>query len=199
MKIIGVAASPRPGQSTFTLLTAALRAAAEVNDSITTELIELAGRQVNGCVACGACAKKLACSQDDDFPALIETLASPDLGGLIIATPVYMSGLTAQAKAFLDRLVMFRRNGWMLRNKVGGAIAVGGFRNGGQETAVQSILASMLVQDMVVVGDGMPTAHYGGTGWSGAEGGIEADKVGLTTAQGVGKRVAEVALCMMGI
>ena len=64
---------------------------------------------------------------------------------------------------------------------------------------MQSILASMLVQDMVVVGDGMPTAHYGGTGWSGGEGGIAADQVGLATAQGVGRRVAEVALRMMGI
>ena len=69
-----------------------------MNDSITTELIELAGRQVNGCLACGACAKKLACSQGDDFPALIDTLAAPDLGGLIIATPVYMSGLTARPR-----------------------------------------------------------------------------------------------------
>jgi len=196
MKIIGVAASPRPGQASFTLLTAALRAAAEVNDSITTELIELAGRQINGCLACGACAKKLACSQDDGFPALIDTLADPKVGGLILATPVYMSGLTAQAKAFLDRLVMFRRNGFMFRNKVGGAIAVGGFRNGGQEPSIQTIQAAMLAQDMVIVGDGMPTAHFGGAGCSGGEGGVEADEMGLTTAQGVGRRVAEVALRM---
>ncbi|MCF8034568.1 MAG: flavodoxin family protein [Desulfarculaceae bacterium] len=199
MKIIGVAASPRPGQSSFFLLTEALRAAAGVNESITTELIELAGRQINGCLACGACAKKLACSQDDGFPELIDILAAPDVGGLIMATPVYMGGPTAQAKAFLDRMVMFRRNGWMMRNKVGGVIAVGGFRNGGQETAIQSIQAAMLVQDMVVVGDGMPTAHLGGTGCSGMEGGIEADDAGKTTAQGVGKRVAEVALRMLGI
>ena len=194
MKIIGVAASPRPGQASFTLLTAALRAAAAVHQSVTTELIELAGRQINGCLACGACMKKLVCSQKDDFPALIDTLAGPQVGGLIIASPVYMGGMSSQAKAFLDRLVMFRRQGFMLRNKVGGAIAVGGFRNGGQEAAIQAIQAAMLVQDMVVVGDGMPTAHLGGTGHSGGEGGVEADEFGLTTARGLGQRVAEVAL-----
>lgn len=193
IKIVGVAASPRPGQASFTILEEALRGAAQAVEGVTTDLIELAGKQINGCLACGACTKKLCCSQDDDFPPLIQTLADPALGGLILASPVYMGGLTSQAKAFLDRLVMFRRQGFMLRNKVGGALAVGGFRSGGQELTIQCIQAAMLVQDMVVVSEGMPSSHFGGTAWSGGPGGVAADEFGLATARSLGARVAELA------
>jgi len=84
-----------------------------------------------------------------------------------VATPVYFGSMTSQCKAFLDRCVMFRRNGFLLRNKVGGVIAVGGVRNGGQELAIQAVQAAMLVQDMVLVSEGRPTSHYGATLWSG--------------------------------
>ena len=193
MMILGIAASPRPGQGTALALEEALGAASGAVEGVSTRLIELAERDIRGCVACGFCADKLECSQDDDFPGLIEALADPALAGLIVASPVYMGCLTSQAKAFLDRCVMLRRNGFMLRNKVGGALAVGGFRNGGQELTIQAIQAAMLVQDMVIVADGMPTAHFGGTLWSGGEGGVKADEFGLTTARGLGRRVAQMA------
>ena len=84
-----------------------------------------------------------------------------------MATPVYMGSMTSQGKAFLDRCVSLRRNGFLLRNKVGGVIAVGGVRNGGQSLTIQAVQAALLVQDMVIVSDGRPTAHFGGTVWSG--------------------------------
>jgi multimeric flavodoxin WrbA len=91
---------------------------------------------------------------------------------------------------------MLRRNGFLLRDKVGGVIAVGGFRNGGQELTIQSVHNAMLVQDMVVVSEGRPTSHYGATLWSGYPEGIEKDAFGLETARSLGKRVAEVAAKM---
>ncbi len=193
MLILGIAASPRPGQSTALALEEALRAASNTVEGVRTRLIDLGERDIRGCVACGHCTDKLECTQDDGFPGLIEVLADPALAGLILASPVYMGCMTAQAKAFLDRCAVFRRNGFMLRNKVGGALAVGGFRNGGQELTIQAIQAAMMVQDMVVVADGMPTAHFGATLYSGGEGGVMADEFGLTTARGLGRRVAELA------
>jgi multimeric flavodoxin WrbA len=91
---------------------------------------------------------------------------------------------------------MFRRNGFLLRDKVGGVIAVGGVRNGGQELTIQMVQAAMLVQDMIVVSEGKPTSHYGATLWSGHPDGIEKDTFGLETARNLGKRVAEVAAKM---
>lgn len=196
MKILGISCSPRKGQTTTQALEACLQAAAE--QGAQTQLLELGGLKVNGCLACGHCADKLECSQDDDFPGLIPLLTGPELAGLIVGTPVYFGGMSSQAKALLDRMVMLRRNGFMLRDKVGGVLAVGGFRNGGQELAIGAIQAAMLTQDMVIVGDGQPSAHFGGTLVSGQPGGVAADEFGLSTARGLGQRVAEVAARLHG-
>jgi len=196
MKIVGISCSPRKWKSTFYALETCLQAAKEAVPGIETTLIELSETKMNGCVACGKCVKVLECSQEDDFPKMIPVLSDPELAGLVVATPVYFGSMTSQCKAFLDRCVMFRRNGFLLRDKVGGVIAVGGVRNGGQELAIQAVQAAMLVQDMVVVSEGRPTSHYGATLWSGHPDGIEKDTFGLETARNLGKRVAEVAARM---
>lgn len=194
MKIVGISCSPRKGKTTRLALDRCLKAVLEAYPDISTQTIDLAEIEVNGCKACGHCAKKLECSQQDGWNDLIPILSDPEVKGLIVATPVYMGAMSGQCKAFLDRCVMFRRNGFMFRDKVGGAIAVGGFRNGGQEAAIQAVHAAMLVQDMVVVGDGKPGAHFGGTVWSGHPEGLEHDDTGLETVRSLGRRVAEVAL-----
>jgi len=196
MKIVGISCSPRKGKSTKFALDVCLQAVKETVPNVETMLIELSEIKINGCLACGKCMKVLECSQEDDFIKMIPILSDPMLAGLVVATPVYLGTMTSQCKAFLDRCVMFRRNGFLLRNKVGGVIAVGGVRNGGQELAIQAVQAAMLVQDMVVVSDGRPTSHYGATLWSGHPDGIEKDAFGLETARNLGKRVAEVAVKM---
>ena len=198
MKIVGISCSPRKGKSTNYALEICLQAVKETLPDQKPCVIELSDMKMNGCVACGKCMKVLECSQEDDFPKMIPVLSDPELAGLVVATPVYFGSMTSQCKAFLDRCVMFRRNGFMLRNKVGGAIAVGGVRNGGQELTIQAVQAAMLVQDMVVVSEGRPTSHYGATLWSGHPDGIEKDAFGLETARNLGKRVAEVAARMHG-
>ena len=196
MKIVGISCSPRKGKSTKFALDVCLQAVKETVPDVETMLIELSELKINGCLACDKCMKVLECSQEDDFPKMIPILSDPELAGLVVATPVYFGSMTSQCKAFLDRCVMFRRNGFLLRDKVGGVIAVGGVRNGGQELAIQAVQAAMLVQDMVVVSEGRPTSHYGATLWSGHPDGIEKDTFGLETARNLGKRVAEVAARM---
>lgn len=193
-KILGICCSPRQGRTTYKAMESCLAAGREVSDDVGTELIELAGLDIRPCSACGECKRKLACPIDDDFSALIPTLADADVGGMIIGTPVYFGTMSAQCKALLDRCVIFRRNGWLFRHRVGGVLAVGGVRNGGQELTIQGVRAAMLCHDMVCVSDGKPTAHFGGAVWSGGEGGVEADKIGMETARNLGRRVAEVAL-----
>lgn len=196
MKIVGISCSPRKGKSTKYALDVCLQGVKEMVPDIETLLIELSEMKINGCLACGKCMKVLECSQEDDFIKMIPILSDSELAGLVVATPVYFGSMTSQCKAFLDRCVMFRRNGFLLRNKVGGVIAVGGVRNGGQELTIQTVQAAMLVQDMVVVSEGRPTSHYGATLWSGHPDGIEKDAFGLETARNLGKRVAEVAVKM---
>ncbi len=198
MKIVGVSCSARKEKATRYALDFCFRAITEAYPQISTVTIDLAEKEVNVCKVLGHCAKKLTCGQKDDFNELIPILSDPDVGGLIVATPVYMGAMSGQCKAFLDRCVMFRRNGFLFRDKVGGVIAVGGFRNGGQEAVIQSVHAVMLVQDMIIVGDGKPGAHFGGTLWSGHPEGVEHDEVGLETVWSLGRRVAEVALKVAG-
>ena len=127
MKIIGVSCSPRKDKTTRASLERCMSAITSGYPEIQTETIDLARLDISGCIACGHCMKQLECSQKDDFNALIPILKDPDLGGLILATPVYMGTISSQCKAFLDRTVMFRRNGFLFRDIVGGALAVGGF------------------------------------------------------------------------
>lgn len=199
MKIIGISASARENKSTHFLLEQCLdesrRAAETLGKSIEVELINLAPLKFNACIACGKCKKGVLCSQEDDFQPLISKLADPEIVAIILATPVYMGCMSAQAKAFIDRTVLFRRNGFMFKNKLGGVIAVGGSRNGGQELTIQSVHAAMMIHDMIIVGDG---DHFGGAAWGSHPDGYEGDETGITTAKNLGKRISEVA-CMMQV
>lgn len=199
MKIIGVSASPRKQQSTHYLLEQCLAeisaTSQQAGNEIAVEHIDLAPLSFNGCIACGGCQKGVLCTQEDDFQPIIETLADPNVVGIIMATPVYMGCMSSQAKAFLDRTVLFRRNGFMFKNKLGGALTVGGSRNGGQELTMQAVHAAMMIHDMIIVGDG---DHFGGAAWANHEGGYKADKIGISTAKNLGKRMAEVAAMMHG-
>ena len=79
------------------------------------------------------------------------------------------------------------RTDFKLKNKVGGAISVGGFRNGGQETTISAIQEFMLIHDVIIVGDGAPLAHYGGTGVGVPKDKAEKDIIGLETSRNLGQ------------
>ena len=193
MKIVGINCSPRKGQTTQKSLEVCLNAAREESSNIRTDIIELAGLDIHGCLDCDYCRKQLKCKQEDDFNSLISALNDKELAGIVIGTPIYLGSMTSQCKAFLDRSVMFRRNGFIFRNKVGGVLAVGGVRNGGQELTIRAVQVAMLCHDMICVGDGMNTAHFGAALWSGGPGGIEKDETGLETAKNLGRRLAQIA------
>ena len=192
MKILGINCSPRKGKTTFYALAQCLEAARKEQAGLETEIIELGGMDIHGCCACGHCKETLKCSIDDDFAGIIPKLCDDEIKGIIIGTPVYFGTMASQCKAFLDRTVMFRRNGFLFRNKVGAVLAVGGVRNGGQELTLQAVQAAMLCHDMIVIGDGMKTAHFGASLYSGIDGGIENDEIGLITARNLGRRMARI-------
>jgi multimeric flavodoxin WrbA len=193
LKVVAISCSPRQGKTTATSLQVCLQAARQVSERFETELIELAGLEINGNLAAGI---PLEPGEKDDFPSLIPKLTDPRVRGIIIGTPVYFSNMSSLCKAFLDRCITFYRDDLALSNKVAGVLAVGGSRNGGQENTVQTVQASLFCQEMIIVGNGRPGARFGATVWSGAEGGVTKDEYGMNTAKNLGKRVAEVALRM---
>ncbi|MBE3070352.1 MAG: flavodoxin family protein [Planctomycetes bacterium] len=192
VKIIGLSTSPRKGKTTAAALQVCLEAAKAVGPNVEVELIELAGMGIGvfdpGNPDAGA----------GDFKKVAAALVDPKVAGIIIGTPVYFGSMSSLCKAFLDRCIAFRKEDFALADKVAGVVAVGGMRNGGQELTIQSVQAAMMAQEMIIVGDGRPTAHRGATLWNSANDDIRGDELGLSTARNVGRRVAEVALRVAG-
>jgi len=107
--------------------------------------------------------------------------------GLILASPVYMGMVTGQMKVMMDRTVLFRTGGgFELSGKIGGGIACGGFRNGGQELTLQNMQTYFLQQDMLVIADGPQFSHSGAT----IVGRAADDEVGLRTVENLARRMA---------
>ena len=84
---------------------------------------------------------------------------------------------------------------------MGGVLAVGGARNGGQELTIRSVQVALMSQQMIVVGDAPPTGHWGGTVWGGNPAvntgptpDIARDVEGIASVKNLGRRVAEMAL-----
>jgi multimeric flavodoxin WrbA len=168
----------------------------EASNSIQIEIVELAGCDIQGCLGCGYCRNHTQCHQKDGFNALIPLLKDKTAGAIIIGTSVYLGTMTLQCKAFLDRAVVLSRNGYLLRNKVGGVLTVGGVRNGGQELTIQAVQAAMFCHDMVCVSGGIKTAHLGASLVSHEQKGIECDDIRIQTARDMGRRVTELVLLL---
>ena len=212
VKIIGISGSPRRG-NTETIVKEALKAA-EGLGNVETELITLAGKRIQPCLADYQCAHKgtkdLPCpaQPDDDVNDILKQITSAD--GIIVGSPVYWGGVTAQLKALFDRSMSIEIQGKAFRNKVGGVVTVAIAVHGGQETTALSIYLWMLINDMIVVGPGpeIPAKGIGGlfcgatvqgfpypipTLEKGAHTAVLKDEIGLSSVVGVGKRVAEMA------
>lgn len=191
VRIIGISASPRKGKTTAAAVAIALEAAKGVGPNVETQLIELAGLGI------GVYDPGNEAATQGGFKDLIPVLADAKVGGLILGSPVYFGNMSSLCKAFLDHCMVLRRQDFALRNKVAGVVAVGSARNGGQELVIASIQATLMSQEMILVGDGQPTAHRGATLWNQKDD-IAQDELGVATAKNLGRRVAEVALRVAG-
>jgi multimeric flavodoxin WrbA len=191
VKIIGLVGSLRKGKTTYKAMELALESAKTVSPAIATELIELSGLNLDPYIAVGS----KSSDRPDDFPAVREKLVAPNVYGILMCSPVYMGIVSSPLKQLFERMLAFRQGGFPLRNKVGGAIAVGAGRNTGVELILQQLIMFMLSQGMILVGDGKPGDHWGGTIQSQGDE-LSKDEGSLNTIRGVGKRVAEIALRM---
>jgi multimeric flavodoxin WrbA len=183
LRVLGISCSPRKGMTTARATQTALDAAKGVNPRIEIELIDLGGMNIAGW------SPK---PPEDDFKAILPKLQDPAVAGLIIGSPVYFRGVSALCRAFIERCAPLREPKMLLTDKPVGVIAVGAFRNGGQELVIEQIQAAMLCFGMMAVGGHAP-AFQGATVLS-VKDDISGDTMGLDTARKLGARVAEAAL-----
>ena len=105
-KIILIDGGPRKNMNTAFLADAFADGIREAGD-IEIYRVRLYDLKYRGCMSCLACKLKgkssRICLFPDDLKTLLEEVASAD--GLAVATPIYMGDMTAQTKAFLERLV----------------------------------------------------------------------------------------------
>lgn len=192
--ILGVCGSPRKGSTQF-VLEQALAAAKEQED-VLTDMICLSGLHIEGCDQCDYCVRKQCyCRHKDDFTQeLMQRFIQAD--GYVIATPVYNMNISWKLLTFFNRFRPLHKvfPPDVLSYKAGGAIAVGGTRQGGQATAIQAIHEFFFCRQILVVGGGKG-AYSGGTVWSrdDLENGTKLDDIGLETARSVAIRVARAA------
>lgn len=146
------------------LVKAALLGALDVPGT-ETDYVSLAGKTINGCDRCDDCIVAGECLIGDDMQPLYEKLLRAD--AIIIGTPVYFGSPSSLTKAFMERIEGLGVTQKRLRLKVGGAIAVGGSRNGGQETTMIAINMWCHINDMLPVGMTAPVASWGMAGNAG--------------------------------
>ena len=144
--------------------------------------INLAELTLNPCRGCLKCQKGL-CIQDDDMTDIIASMRKCDV--LLLGSPVYMGLISGQMKTMMDRSVLLRVGGdfigqkFEMSGKIGAGITCGGFRNGGQELALQCIHTYLMQQNMAVIADGPPLGHSGGT----IAGDYRKDEIGKQTIE----------------
>lgn len=70
----------------------------------TVDIVSVADCRVNPCIGCNSCFTREGnqCFQKDDMTEIYEKLRNADI--VVIASPVYFYGISAQLKAIIDRL-----------------------------------------------------------------------------------------------
>jgi len=183
MKVVAFNGSSRKDGNTSILTNYVLQELER--EGIETELIQLAGKPIRGCMACYKCMEKLnqRCSVANDIVnECIEKIIEAQ--GIILASPTYFCNVTAEMKALIDRAgLVGKANGDLYRRKVG--VAVVTERRMGSIHTFNSINHFFFINQMIV-----PGSNYWNMGIGMEKGDVENDGEGIETAQLLGQNMA---------
>lgn len=154
-------------------------------EGIETEMVQLAGKTIHGCVACYKCFKNKdrRCSvKTDILNDLIGQMEAAD--GILLGSPTYFSDVTSSMRALIERVgFVGRANDYMLKRKVGaGVVAV---RRAGGIRAFDSINLFLHYMQMV-----MPGSSYWNVGVGRDPGDVQKDAEGIQTMRDLGRNMA---------
>lgn len=111
-RIVILVGSMRKGGNTDLLAQAFAEGANKHN---IVEIVSVADYKVNPCIGCNSCftRKENQCFQKDDMVKIYKKLKMADV--LVIASPVYFYGISAELKAIIDRLHTPMRNEFQVK------------------------------------------------------------------------------------
>ena len=208
LKIVAVSGSLIAGGNVDALLGHALEEY-DGDPRFSVSRFSLSELEVGHCRHCNWCLKKQAdgryCVQDDGMPLVYPELMAAS--GVIIASPVHFGRLSGATADFIDRLRVFVHGNitrGVMRNKVGGALAVAWFRNAGIEQTLVNINTAFQVLDMVIAPPDLGV--LGGAAFSSMDGTgairpddrllVREDALGMASARSVAYRVGELAILL---
>ncbi|MDR2861919.1 MAG: flavodoxin family protein [Syntrophobacterales bacterium] len=182
IKVIGFNGSPRKDGNTSLLIKEVFGELEK--EGIQTELMDLAGKTLHGCIACYKCLENQnhRCAVPDDVNTCIAKMEEAQ--GIILGSPTYFTDVSAEMKALIDRAGMVAKvNGDMLRLKAGGGVVA--VRRAGGIHAFDTLNHFFLIGQMII-----PGSSYWNVGIGREKGEVLQDEEGLLTMRNLGKNMA---------
>ncbi len=183
MKVVGFNGSARKDGNTAVMIRWVFGELEK--EGIETELYEMGGKKIGGCIACYKCFqnKDKKCSVEKDIlNECIEKILDAD--GIILGSPVYFADITSQIKALIDRAGMVSiANGSMYRRKVGASVVAA--RRGGAIHTFDSLNHFFFISQMIV-----PGSSYWNIGFGRDRGDVEKDEEAKRTMETLGQNMA---------
>lgn len=159
MKVLGIAGSPRRGGNTDRLLGEVMRGAASRGAKVKT--IILNNLTIAPCQHCDGCLETGRCKVEDDMQMVHSELRQADR--LVLASPIYFKGVTAQTKTMIDRcqalwvrkyLLKLPLSGSSRRERQGLFISVAGRSKANQfEPALATVKSLFRALDITYAGE----------------------------------------------
>lgn len=182
MKVVAFNGSPKKEGNTYLLLK--MVCSELEKEGIETEIIHVGDRNIHGCVACAQCRKNLdnRCVFDDD---IINTAVNKimEADGILLGSPVYFADLSAQMKAFIDRVGYVCRGNSLMKRKVGASVVAA--RRNGAVPAFNAMNNLFTISECFLVG-----STYWNQGVGKAVGDVENDTEGVETMKNLGQNMS---------
>ena len=182
MKVTAFNGSARKDGNTAIMLNVALEELKK--QGVETELYQLSGKQIHGCIACYKCMenKDQRCAVEKDVAnECIEKMLASD--GIILGSPTYFADISSEMKALIDRAgLVSRANGDMFKRKVGAAVVAA--RRGGCIHAFDSMNHFFLIGQMII-----PGSNYWNMGFGLNKGDVEKDEEAIGTMKVLGENM----------
>jgi len=183
MKVIAFNGSGRKDGNTAILLKTVLEELSK--EGIETELIQLAGESLQGCIACYKCRKNMdrKCAvTTDNLNEYLGKMIEAD--GIVLGSPVYFTDVTANMKALIERSgFVSTGNGGLFKRKVGAAVVA--VRRAGAVRTFDTLNHLFLYSQMFLV-----SSTYWNLGIGRDPGDVKDDEEGIRTMKTLGENMA---------
>jgi len=177
MKVLILNGSPRKNGNTTIALNEMIKEFER--NGIETEMIQVGGMAVRGCLACGYCFENAKCAVNDAVNEIAKKFEECD--GLVVGSPVYYAAANSTLTALLDRL--FYSTHFDKTMKVGASVAVA--RRGGTSATFDQLNKYFTISGMPVASSQYWNSVHGRVPGEAAQ-----DEEGLQTMRTLAKNMS---------